>query len=228
MIYYDSFKNCTFTSALKMTQTKNIIFDLGGVLLNLDFSKTTNAFRDLGFPHFEEMFSQYKVDQLFEKLEKGEITEAEFYTVMLNVGNNNITEEEIRHAWNSMILDYRTESLNFLRELKKDYRLILLSNTNSIHYEAFHSILKKQLDLDSLNGFFSNCYYSHLVGFRKPNNDVFDFVLNDAGILAEETFFIDDTSNNILAAKKMGFKTHLLLPGEKIETLEYLVSSGTI
>ena len=168
-----------------MANIKNIIFDLGGVLLNLDFSKTTNAFRELGFPHFEEMYSQYKVDQLFEKLEKGEISKEKFYTVMLKVGNDSITTEQVRLAWNSLLLDFRIESLDFLRELKKEYKLFLLSNTNIIHHEAFNTILKKQTNLDSLDGFFTKSYYSHLVGLRKPNDDIFDFVLKDAGLLAE-------------------------------------------
>lgn len=215
-----------------MSRLKNIIFDLGGVLINLDFSKTTNAFRELGFPHFEEMFSQYKVDQLFGKLEKGEIDTKTFYTVMLKVGNDTITKNEIKSAWNSLLLDFRLESLDFLKELKKEYNLYLLSNTNEIHHEAFNIILKNQIGLDSLDSFFTKSYYSHLIGLRKPNNDVFEFVMKDADLLPEETLFIDDTRTNVIAAKKMGFKTHLLLPGEKIENLKYswdhLISSNSI
>ena len=204
-----------------MTHLKNIIFDLGGVLINLDFKKSTDAFRELGFPHFENMFSQFKADQLFEKLEKGLISSEDFYTVLRKVGKEGITTEQLQHAWNSMLLDFRVESLAFLSELKKTYNLFLLSNTNAIHLTAFNGILKEQTGLDSLGNFFNRSYYSHLVGLRKPNNDIFEFVLADAGLNINETLFIDDTQDNIETAAKIGFKTHHLLPGEKIENLTY-------
>ena len=204
-----------------MTHLKNIIFDLGGVLINLDFKKSTDAFRELGFPHFENMFSQFKADQLFEKLEKGLISPEDLYTVLHKVGKEGITTEQLQHAWNSMLLDFRVESLAFLNELKKTYNLFLLSNTNAIHLTAFNGILKEQTGLDSLGNFFNRSYYSHLVGLRKPNNDIFEFVLADAGLNINETLFIDDTQDNIETAAKMGFKTHHLLPGEKIENLAY-------
>ena len=197
----------------------NIIFDLGGVLINLDFDKTTNAFRELGFPNFENMFSQFKADQLFEKLEKGQINREDFFTVLQKVGIKGISTGQIEFAWNSMLLDFREESLAFLNELGKSSNLFLLSNTNAIHFDAFNQILKEQTGKDSLEHFFTKTYYSHHLGLRKPNNDIFDFVLKDAGITAAETLFIDDTSSNIETAQKMGFQTHLLLPGERIEKL---------
>lgn len=215
-----------------MSRLQNIIFDLGGVLINLDFSKTTNAFHELGFPHFEEMFSQHKADQLFRKLEKGEISNSDFYEVMLKVGNDSITEVQIRHAWNSLLLDFRAESIGFLTQLKKEYKIYLLSNTNSIHLDAFNEILEKQMGLPSLDGLFTKAYYSHQIGLRKPDAEIFEFVLKDAGITATETLFIDDTSENTTAAAAAGIRSHLLLPGERIEQLayfrDYLISSNSI
>ncbi|MEO6670013.1 MAG: HAD family phosphatase [Ferruginibacter sp.] len=204
-----------------MGQLKNIIFDLGGVLINLDFAKSTNAFKSLGFPHFENMFSQFKADQLFEKLEQGIIDEASFYDVLLKVGKEGTTAEQLRLAWNSMLLDFREDSLHFLNELKKNYKLYLLSNTNAIHLTAFNNILQEQIGQSSLDPYFIKTWYSHLIGLRKPNADIFEFTLKDGGITAADTLFIDDTAGNIIAAEKLGFKTHLLLPGEKIEDLHY-------
>ncbi|MEO8417041.1 MAG: HAD family phosphatase [Ginsengibacter sp.] len=204
-----------------MGQLKNIIFDLGGVLLDLDFTKPPQAFKDLGFPHFELMYSQFKVDQVFEKLEKGMIDEKEFYRIMLKVAKEGTTIEQVKDAWNSMLLDFRIESLGYLKKLKQNFNLFLLSNTNSVHFEALNIILKEQTGLDSLDTFFAKSYYSHLIGLRKPNNDVFEYVSQDAVINAAETLFIDDTRGNIIAAKKLGFKTHQLLPGEKIEELNF-------
>ena len=204
-----------------MATTKNIIFDLGGVLINLNFSKTTQAFRDLGFLHFEKMYSQSKVDQLFEKLETGAISEDDFYTVLLGAASLQIDAAQIRSAWNSLLLDYRKSSLAFLSSLKSSYKTYLLSNTNAIHFTAFNKILEFEVGLSTLDSYFTKTYYSHLLGLRKPNNDIFDFVVSDAGIKITETLFIDDTPENIDAARAMGFKTHLLLPGEMIELLDY-------
>ena len=102
-----------------MDPLKNIIFDLGNVLLDLDFTKPPQAFKDLGFPHFELMYSQFRVDQVFEKLEKGIIDEKEFYTIMLKVGKEGTTVEQVKNAWNSMLLDFRKESLEYLKKLKQ-------------------------------------------------------------------------------------------------------------
>lgn len=205
-----------------MAEIKNIILDLGGVLIDLDFEKSTQNFRELGFPHFEKMYSQFKVDQLFEKLEVGSISEEDFYTVLLKVGNEGSRADDIKFSWNSLLLDFRLSSLEFLASLKKNYRLFLLSNTNSIHFTAFNEILSRQTGFANLEPYFEKTYYSHLLGLRKPNRDIFDFVLKDAGLHAPETLFVDDTRNNIETAGLMGFQTHLLLPGERIEDLEIL------
>ena len=204
-----------------MSKIKNVIFDLGGVLLNIDFNKTTEAFRKFGFPHFEKMYSQFSVDKLFEKLERGIINPEDFYTVMLKVGNKGLAIEQVKFAWNSLLLNFREESLQFLNQLKKTHNLFLLSNTNAIHFDAFNIILKEQTGFETLDSFFTKTYYSHLIGLRKPDEDIFDFVIENADLAATETLFIDDTAVNINTARKMGFKTHLLVPGEKIERISY-------
>ena len=204
-----------------MPQTKNIIFDLGGVLLNINYNKTLQAFKELGYTNFDEMYSQYTADALFEDLETGRVSADDFYNKLLKGKEAHITEPQLAHAWNNMLLDFRTNSLQFLKELAKDYQIFLLSNTNEIHLTAFDEILKAQTGLQSIDGFFKKAYYSHRVNLRKPNKNIFEFVLQDAGIAAEETLFIDDSWNNIETAAAMGFKTHLLLPGETIEQLNY-------
>ncbi len=204
-----------------MPQTKNIIFDLGGVLLNINYHKTLQAFKDLGYTNFDEMYSQYTADALFEDLETGKVSADDFYNKLLKGKEAHITKQQLAHAWNNMLLDFRTSSLQFLKELSKEFQIFLLSNTNEIHLAAFDEILKEQTGLQSIDGFFKKAYYSHRVNLRKPNKNIFEFVLQDAGITAEETLFIDDSWNNIETAAAMGFKTHLLLPGETIEQLDY-------
>ncbi|MBC7866024.1 MAG: HAD family phosphatase [Gloeobacteraceae cyanobacterium ES-bin-316] len=203
-----------------MGQLKNIIFDLGGVLLNIDYYITEQAFRDMGFLDFEKMYSQYSADAVFEKLETGDISNESFYNTIIERANSQITREQIALAWNAMLLDFREETLDFLESLGPGYDLYLLSNTNAIHLAAFNEIFFKQTGKTSLNNYFKKAYYSHEVGLRKPNEDIFEFVLKDAGLLAEESLFIDDSYNNIHAAQMLGFTTHLLVPGEKVENLK--------
>ena len=205
-----------------MAELKNIIFDLGGVLLNIDYNKTKLSFEELGFNDFDHMYSQYSADMLFSDLETGKISNEHFSDYLVKKAAGKINAAQISTAWNAMLLDFRLDSLAFLEELAKKYTLYLLSNTNSIHLQAFGQIFTKATGKASLNDYFTKAYYSNEVGLRKPNEDIFEFVLQDAGIKAEESLFIDDSWNNIDTAKKMGFKTHLLLAGERIEQLEYV------
>jgi putative hydrolase of the HAD superfamily len=203
-----------------MTQTKNIIFDLGGVLLDLDFKRTIDAFEKLGLQDFENMFSQFKADELFEKLETGRLTEADFYAAVKKRTEKTITEAEIDHAWNALILDFRIESLALLEKLAAGYKLFLLSNTNSIHLKYFKKLLTEQTGKPLLDAYFSKAWYSNEVGLRKPGAEIFEFALKAENLVAAETLFIDDTLINIETAQKLGFKTHHLLPTERIELLE--------
>lgn len=204
-----------------MSVIKNIIFDLGGVLLNIDYNKTTTAFKNLGYTDFEKMYSMVKANNIFDDLETGHLSESAFYDYMLESAGESISKNEVTHAWNAMLLDFRTESLQFLTQLSQQHKLFLLSNTNQIHKAAFEKNLKDQTGKHSLDAFFTKAYYSHQVGMRKPNEDIFRFVLEDSGIKASETLFIDDLYNNTETAASLGFKIHQLLPGEKIEDLKY-------
>ena len=204
-----------------MIQTKNIIFDLGGVLLDLDFQKTIDAFKNLGINNFEEMFSQFNADELFEKLETGNISETEFYTEVKCRTKRIITDEQIEKAWNALILNFRKESLDLLEKLSATHKLYLLSNTNSIHLKYFKKQFAKETGKPTLDAYFIKAWYSNEVGLRKPGPAIFEFVLQEENLRAEETIFIDDTLSNIKTADTLGFKTHLLLPTEKIELLNY-------
>lgn len=204
-----------------MAVLKNIIFDLGGVLINIDYKKTEQAFTDLGVTNFREMYAQYAADELFESLETGHTSEERFYEFMTQKGNKLLEPVQVQKAWNAMLLDFRVESLQFLESLKEKYALYLLSNTNAIHKSAFDKIFTDQTGLPTMDTFFKKAYYSHMIGFRKPNENIYEYVLKDAGINARETLFIDDSVNNLEAAARLGIRTHLLLPEERIEGLDY-------
>lgn len=203
-----------------MKGIKNIIFDLGGVLLNVDYHKTADAFKLLGAQQFDEFYSQANANHLFEALETGEISEENFYETIYQYCSPHTTRDQIQAAWNAILLDFRKESLTVLEALKDKYQLFLFSNTNSIHLTAFNQILREQTGKTSLDDYFTKSYYSHIIHLRKPYPATYQWLLNDAKLVTGETLFIDDSINNIKGAMEVGIKTHHLLPGEKIEDLQ--------
>ena len=205
-----------------MDRIKNIVFDLGAVLIDIDFNKVAVSFKQLGFSNFEQHYSQLQANELFQQLEKGEISDVDFYTAIQQQIDIPLSHTQIQNAWNSILLDFRIESMQLLASLKNKYRLFLLSNTNAIHLEEINAILFQQTNNSSLDSYFEKAYYSHIVGLRKPSKEIFSHVLENANIVANETLFIDDSFPNIDTANQMGFKTYLLLPGEKIEHIELL------
>ena len=203
-----------------MNGINNVIFDLGGVLLDIDYQRSIDAFKKMGIVNFEDMFSQFKADELFEKLETGSITETDFHSAIKNRTTAIVSDNEIDAAWNALILQFRTESLAYLESLSAYYKLYLLSNTNIIHLQYFKQLFTEQTGKPMLDAYFTKAWYSNEIGLRKPGAEIFEFVLQDENLKTEETLFIDDTWINIETAQKMGFKTHHLLPTEKIELIK--------
>ncbi len=200
-----------------MPAIKNIIFDLGNVLLDIDFKKVTRAFELLGIQHFEKQYSQLEANELFQQLETGKISSVDFYTIIQSQVSINLTKEDIQLAWNAILCDFRKESMEYLKTLTEKYRLFLLSNTNAIHLAEINAILLKQMGENNLSNYFEKAYYSQVVGMRKPHENIFYHVMNDAKINPIETLFVDDAFPNIATAKKLGFATHWLLPEERVE-----------
>ena len=199
-----------------MSEIKNIIFDLGGVILNLDYSKTADEFKKIGVLHFKDLYSQKKQTLLFEDFEKGKIQSREFISSLNNSENLKIKEIDFINAWNAMLLEISTEKLEFIYRLKKDYKIFLLSNTNEIHINKFESNLKKNNMLEQFYKCFDKIYYSSRMGKRKPDENCFNQVLEENGLLAENTLFIDDTTQHILGAKKVGLNTFHLEKNKSI------------
>lgn len=192
---------------------KNIIFDLGGVFLNIDFALTNKAFIDLGVLQFNEMFTQHFSNPLFELLETGKISEEEFYEAFRQESKMHLTNEQIKFAWNALLLDFPPERIDWLEKIGKKYRIFLFSNTNQIHYNQFIADFTKQYPGKIFDSFFQKAYYSQHLGLRKPYPESFQAIIDEQGLLPEETLFIDDTIKNVEAAKKLGLQTiHLKHP----------------
>ena len=191
-----------------MTAIKNILFDLGGVLYHIDYSITIKAFEKLGIKNFHKHFSQQQQNNLFDQLETGKISNTDFIKEM-KVLLPNCTNEEIINAWNGLLIGIPKENIQLLKDLSKQYRLFLLSNTNLIHINQINKLLYEDYNLKSLDPLFDKIYLSHQIGMRKPNRETFEWVLKDAGILAHETLFIEDSIQHIKGAKKVGIRTQL-------------------
>lgn len=200
---------------------KNIIFDLGGVILNIDYHLTINAFKALGLENFDTLFNQAKQVGVFDLLDKGLITPQGFRDEIRQITASNLTDEQINSAWNAMLLDFPPLRLELLRKVKSSYKIFLLSNTNAIHLEFYNQILHKTFGVDNLSVFFNREYYSHLIHMRKPDAEVFELILNENNLRPEETLFIDDSEQHVEGAKKLGILAHHLnIPnGERIELL---------
>ncbi len=204
---------------INMNNIKNIIFDLGNVLTDIDYNRPIEVFEKIGLEHFTSRFSPHKMDVLFENLETGKISDADFYDSIKKISDTPLSNSQIENAWNALFLNFRTESLHFLEKMSVSHNLYLLSNTNSIHLTKFKEIFTRDTGKPSLDSYFIKTYYSNLIGLRKPDTEAYAFVLQDAKLVAAETLFIDDLVTNIEGAKQLGIQTHHLLPGEKVELL---------
>lgn len=191
-----------------MMHIKNIIFDLGGVILDIDYQKTENEFIKLGFSNFNEIYSQAKQNNFFNDFETGRLSNAEFIAFFKNK-NLEISDQQILKSWNAMLLELSIEKLNQITELSKKYNLYLLSNTNAIHVNAFEAYIDKKFNLKRFKSLFKKVYYSNEIGLRKPNKDIFEFVINSNNINIEETLFIDDSPQHLIGAKQLGLHTYL-------------------
>jgi putative hydrolase of the HAD superfamily len=196
-----------------MQPIKNIIFDLGGVFLNINFQLTNQAFNNLGVDRFEAMFNQHHSNDLFELLETGKLSPAEFYDAFRKESNTDLSNEQIQIAWNALLLDFPAERIEWLNQIKDRYNIFLFSNTNEIHYDQFILDFAKAFPGKDFNSYFIKAYYSQTLGLRKPYVESYQQILNEQQLDPAETLFIDDTIKNIEGAKLAGLQTiHLVAP----------------
>ena len=190
-----------------MQKIKNIIFDLGGVILNIDLKKTELAFAELGIGNFKEYYTLQSATPVFQNLELGLITPETFYEEFRNLAELPLTNEEIKTAWNALLIDFPTERIEWLRKMRTKYQLYLLSNTNEIHYNAFTKMFEEQIRNGKFDDQFIKTYYSYKIGLRKPSKECYEAVLKQESLIPGETVFIDDSLQNIEGAKLTGLKT---------------------
>ena len=199
-----------------MTPVKNIIFDLGNVLYDIDFEIMYKRFHELGIPNFEKHFTLNQSDPLFFDLEKGFIDEVTFCSRFNQLYNLSLNKDQIIEAWNSLLIGFREKSLDWLKSNQSNFSLFLYSNTNQPHQDYFLAQYTREIGGD-FNALFKKPYYSHEMGMRKPDPASFQYILDQEGLKAAETLFIDDNEPNVAAAASVGFQVLYLQPGMHIE-----------
>ena len=193
-----------------MWNIKNIIFDYGGVILDIDYYKTVEAFRDLGVRDFNLLYSQALQTDFFDLLEKGKVNAQDFYRFIRKISQMDLTNDQIKKAWNAIILTMPEHRIRLLEQVRKNYRIFLLSNTNVIHYEVYTKQLRDVFGYKGFNELFEKAYLSFQIGMKKPDLEFFELVLSENKLNASETLFIDDSIQQVQGAEKAGLITYHL------------------
>lgn len=209
-----------------MQNIKNIIFDYGNVIFRIDFQRAQQSFSDLGIKNVAQFFSHSGHDPLFNEFEKGNISPAEFRAGIRRLADHaELRDEQIDDAWNSLLIGVPEGNHEVLLKAKSHYRTFLLSNNNAIHYDWIMSYLKREHHTSN-EVFFEKDYYSHLMRMRKPDREIFEFVLAAHGLNVAETLFIDDSPQHLKTAAEIGLQTHLLKSDESLP--DFLYRSGIL
>ena len=198
---------------------KNIIFDLGGVIVDIDFHLTINAFKKLGIEEFDKIFTQFKQSVLFDKLDKGLVTPDEFRKGIRDITGVAISDIDFDKAWNAMLLDIPAKRIQVLQDLKSKYATFLLSNTNEIHLDFFFNKVKKEHRINEFASLFHKAYYSCRIGMRKPDAEIYSNVLIENNLIPSETLFIDDLDLNVEAAKSLGIHGYIMKKTDELSVL---------
>ena len=200
-----------------MKNVKAIIFDLGAVILNINYQNTIDGFEKLGVKNTTSFYSKKTQTHLFNQIETGKISQKEFL-LQLQKETSDASIQQVKNAWNAMLLDLPEERIKLLKSLNQNYAIFLLSNTNALHICEFKKKLgnKKYTEFYNL---FDKVYYSHKIGFRKPQAEAFTIILKQNKLSAHEVLFIDDSPQHIEGAKKLGIQADHLQDNEEVTTL---------
>jgi len=210
-----------------MNNIKNIIFDYGNVIFNIDFKKVADAWKKLGITNAHEFYGHRQQDAVFNAIERGEISPAKFRDRIREITQKpSLTDAQIDDAWNAIFIGIPKGNHELLLQLKNKYRTFLLSNINAIHYDYVHDYLKREFNMESNEHLFEKIYYSHLTGKRKPDPEIFEQVLQENKLNPAETLFIDDSPQHLETAKKLGMQTYLMTAPNTIQ--QYFKTNGLL
>lgn len=192
-----------------------VIFDLGGVLLNLDESRTVQMFSGLIGQDFAPLYSRLRQQNVLSEFETGRMAAETFRNAVRRVcAAPRLASQDIDQAWNAMLIDQPPHRLELLLQMKDRYRTFLFSNTNEVHLEGFQDILRRDNGVDSYADYFEKEYYSHLLGMRKPDVAAFRHILRAHKLDPATTLLLDDNPDNIFGAEQAGMKAWLIDKGQ--------------
>ena len=209
-----------------MKHFKNIttlIFDFGGVLIDLDINQCILNFKQLGLENVEQYLNNFAQSGFFMQLEKGQISAVEFRNEIRKLTPNELTDAQIDEAWCSFLLEVPEEKLEMLIELRKKFRVLLLSNTNIIHFPNSEKLLFTNKGRQ-LSEYFDKCYLSYEMKMAKPDLQIFKNILASENVQPNECLFLDDGLKNTLQAQKLGIQTYLV---NEHEDLSFLLQPET-
>ncbi|MEM7107237.1 MAG: HAD-IA family hydrolase [Bacteroidota bacterium] len=190
---------------MDLRKIQDIIFDLGGVIIGLDVRRTVSKMAELMHTTELEAQSVFESKAQFKAYEMGRMTDRKFRDFIRSLAPRPVSDSAIDTAWNAMILDIPDNHFELLSRLSKKYRVHLLSNTNNIHLQC----VKQKLELagrGQLAHYFHREFYSHKMGMRKPNRNIYEQVLKAGEMEAEATLFLDDNLDNLAGAKSLGIQ----------------------
>lgn len=192
---------------------KDIVFDFGGVIVDISRDKAVERFLEIGVDKADEILGAYKQSGILLAFEEGKLTQAQFYDELRKLAGKDIPDERIDYAWFGFLLPVLQERLDFLFQLRKHYRVYLLSNTNPIIMGWARST-KFTAAGKPLDAYFDKLYLSYEMGVTKPDPQIFELMIKDAGLIPEHTLFVDDSALNIEVGKKLGFSTYQPAEGD--------------
>ncbi len=189
---------------------QTLIFDLGGVIMELHEEAIVQHFVRLSGHTPERVIQNYHTHPAFQQHEKGLISNDDFRAAMREMMEADITDEQIDTAWNSILGNITSERLDHLLKLKEKYQILILSNTNGIHEKRFSEILRESSGGKSLHNYANKVYYSHEIHMRKPDLEIYEYVISDAAINPSTSLFFDDKEENLDGAQSVGIQTKLI------------------
>ena len=204
---------------MKSQNIKTIIFDFGGVIIDIDPQITIQKLQELGFTDVAKIQSKEFIDDIVRKFERGIFTPEVFRRRLRAFLEIEITDQQIDDAWNALIYDIPAERIEVLEQVKKNYKMFLLSNSNEIHYDIYVRDLQLRFGYREFDELFDKAYFSFDTHLSKPDPEAFEFILYQHELDPAKTLFIDDNENNIKAAQDLGIKTYLLKKPERVRDL---------
>jgi putative hydrolase of the HAD superfamily len=192
---------------IEWSKVRGIVFDIGNVLIDIDYQKTVSEFQKLANRDFSKIVSYTSQEEFFNQYERGEISTADFIMTIKKHLKPETTEEQIIAAWNTMLVDYPHQKIELLEGLKTDFSLFALSNINEMHISLMDSNIKRLYGKEKFREYFQKAFYSNEIGMRKPEKRIYDFLVSESGFSAEQLLFIDDKKENLIPASALGIQT---------------------